>query len=238
MLSMSFDRSGRPQKLPKLQAVLLVLLAVTVLSTAQAEEKPAKKKDEVKWTELFDGKNIKDWERTNFGGEGEVKIEDGSILMIPGSPLTGVHYKGKHKIPTMNYELTLEAMKTGGDDFFCGLTFPVEKSYVSFICGGWAGGVVGISSIDGMDASENETTQFKNFKKNQWYAIRVRVTENRIQTWIDKESIVDVDVEDRKLDVRPEVDLSKPLGICAFETKSKLRKIRIRTLDPKELKKK
>lgn len=235
MLSMSFDRSRQ-----LLQTGLFSLL-VALLSTGHAEEKTAKKdkkKDEPSWTQLFDGKNIKDWERTNFGGEGEVKLEEGSMVMAMGSPLTGVHYKGKNKIPTMNYELTLEAMKADGDDFFCGLTFPVNDSYVSFICGGWAGGVVGISSIDGMDASENETTEFKNFKKNQWYKIRVRVTKNRIQTWIDKESIVDVDVEGRKLDVRPEVDLSKPLGICAFQTKSKLRKIQIRKLDPKELKQK
>lgn len=234
MLSMSFDRSRQ-----LLHTGLVILLAATFLSTAQAEEKTAKKakKTEVKWTPLFDGKNIKDWERTNFGGEGEVKLEEGSMVMAMGSPLTGVHYKGKHKIPRMNYELTLEALKADGDDFFCGLTFPVNDSYVSFICGGWAGGVVGISSIDGMDASENETTEFKNFKKNQWYKIRVRVTENRIQAWIDKDSMVDVDVEDRKLDVRPEVDLSKPLGICAFQTISKLRKIQIRKLDAKELKK-
>jgi hypothetical protein len=234
MLSMSFDRARQ-----LLQTGLVILLAATFLSTAQAEEKTAKKdkKTEVKWTPLFDGKNIKDWERTNFGGEGEVKLEEGNMVMAMGSPLTGVHSKGKHKIPKMNYELTLEALKADGDDFFCGLTFPVNDSYVSFICGGWAGGVVGISSIDGMDASENETTEFKNFKKNQWYKIRVRVTENRIQAWIDKDSMVDVDVEDRKLDVRPEVDLSKPLGICAFQTISKLRKIQIRKLDAKELKK-
>jgi hypothetical protein len=237
MLSMSFDRSGHYLYFQALQIGFLVLLAASLLSPAHAEEKPKDKKSEVKWTQLFDGKNIKDWERTNFGGEGEVKLEEGNMVMAMGSPLTGVHYKGKHKIPRMNYELTLEALKADGDDFFCGLTFPVNDSYVSFICGGWAGGVVGISSIDGMDASENETTEFKNFKKNQWYKIRVRVTENRIQAWIDKDSMVDVDVEDRKLDVRPEVDLSKPLGICAFQTISKLRKIQIRKLDAKELKK-
>ena len=232
MLSMSFNRSRRSL----LNTALVAVLAATFLSNAQAEEKKTKKKAEPKWTELFDGKNIKDWEFTNFGGEGEITVEDGSIVMEMGNPITGVHYKGKHKIPKMNYELTLEGMKASGEDFFCGLTFPVDDSCVSFICGGWAGGVVGISSIDGLDASENETTAFRNFKKNQWYKIRVRVTENRIQTWVDKDSIVDVNVKGRKLDVRPEVDLSKPLGICAFETKSKLRKIRVRSLTPEEIK--
>ena len=38
------------------------------------------------------------------------------------------------------------------------------------------GGVVGLSSIGGFDASENETTQFVEFKNGQWYKIRLRVT--------------------------------------------------------------
>lgn len=229
MLSMSFTH--------RCLLLSIVLALGTVASGDEKQTAKQKKADKpaTKWTYLFDGKSLKDWAKTNFGGEREVTLEDQCIVMVPGNPLTGVHYKGKTKLPTTNYELSLDAMKVSGEDFFCGLTFPVEKSYVSFICGGWAGGVVGISSIDGMDASENETTEFKNFKKGQWYHIRVRVTKDRIRCWIDDEAIVDVDVEDRKLDVRPEVELSKPLGICAFETKAKLKNIRVRPLSEKEI---
>jgi hypothetical protein len=60
----------------------------------------------------------------------------------------------------------------------------------------------------------------------------VKVTPGKLEAWIDKEKVVDVIVKDRKLDVRPEVDLSKPIGICAFETRAKLRNIRIRKLPP------
>jgi hypothetical protein len=223
-------------------AVSATLLAATVLAvlctpadTIRAAEPCEKKKAEPKWTDLFDGKSLKGWEKTEFGGEGEVTVEDGNIVMEFGGPLTGVHYKGKEKLPTMNYELSLDAMKADGEDFFCGLTFPVEKSFCSLIVGGWAGGIVGISSIDGQDASENETTEFRSFKKQKWYHIRVRVTPGRLQAWIDNEQIVDVIVKDRKLEVRPEVDLSKPIGICAFETRAKLRKIRIRKLTADDL---
>ncbi len=243
MMSMSFAsycpthplsiRMQSPSNI-RLSVVLIAAMGILCIlgTTIGAAEPDDKKKTEPKWTELFDGKTLKGWEKTNFGGEGEVTVEDGTIVMEFGGPLTGVHYKGKEKLPTMNYELSLDAMKADGEDFFCGLTFPVEKSFCSLIVGGWAGGIVGISSIDGQDASENETTEFRNFKKKKWYHVRVKVTPGKLEAWIDKEKIVDVIVKDRKLDVRPEVDLSKPIGICAFETRAKLRNIRIRKLPP------
>lgn len=61
-------------------------------------------------------------------------------------------------MPVMNYELSLEAMRVDGSDFFCGLTFPVGSNFCSFIVGGWGGGVVGLSSLNSEDASQNETT--------------------------------------------------------------------------------
>lgn len=44
-------------------------------------------------------------------------------------------------------------------EFFCGLTVPVRTGTecVSLIVGGWGGSLVGISSIDGLDASETST---------------------------------------------------------------------------------
>ena len=52
----------------------------------------------------------------------------------------------------MDYEVTLEGKRVAGDDFFCTTTFPVGESFCSFVVGGWHGTVVGLSSIDGMDA--------------------------------------------------------------------------------------
>ena len=71
-------------------------------------------------------------------------------------------------------------MRVEGSDFFVGLTFPVRDSHASLIVGGWAGSVVGISSIDGRDASENETTEVMKFKNGQWYKFRLRVRADRL----------------------------------------------------------
>ena len=47
------------------------------------------------------------------------------------------------------------------------------NSFCSFVVGGWGGGVVGLSSVDGSDASENETSRSKEFKRGQWYRVQV-----------------------------------------------------------------
>ncbi len=99
----------------------------------------------------------------------------------------------------MNYEVALDAMRVMGSDFFCGLTVPVGTNFCSLIVGGWGGSLVGISSLDGMDASENETTKFVSFESGRWYRIRLRVTEKKIEGWIDKDKLVDVD-DHRKAD--------------------------------------
>ena len=41
------------------------------------------------------------------------------------------------------------------------------------IIGGWGGHLVGISSVDYFDASENMTTSDYPFKSQTWYTIRV-----------------------------------------------------------------
>jgi hypothetical protein len=39
----------------------------------------------------------------------------------------------------------------------------------TLICGGWGGTLVGLSSIDDLDASENPTATIKEFKEKTWY---------------------------------------------------------------------
>jgi hypothetical protein len=103
----------------------------------------------------------------------------------------------------MNYEVALDAMRLMGSDFFCGLTVPVGDTFCSLIVGGWGGSLVGISSLDGMDASENETSKFVNFESGRWYRIRLRVTEKKIEGWLDGEKLVDVLRADHRISVRP-----------------------------------
>lgn len=194
-------------------------------------DKPAASQPDAEgWRVLFDGKTLANWKVTDFGGQGEVTVKNGQIILGMGDgPLTGITWAGP-ALPKMNYEVTLEAMRLEGSDFFCGLTVPHNDSAFSLICGGWGGGLVGISSLDGFDASENETTKFINFESNRWYRIHVRVTEKKIEAWIDDNQVVDCEPGERKVDVRIEVEPSKPFGIAAYRTKAALRDIRVRPL--------
>lgn len=180
---------------------------------------------------LFDGRTLANWKPTNFGGEGEVVAEDGALVMDMGNPLTGVTWTGK-PLPKLNYEVELEGRRMAGSDFFCALTFPVGESHASLVLGGWGGTVIGISSINGYDASENETTDFYKFEKNQWYKIRLQVTDKFIRAWINDKQIADVEHANREMSVRIEVEPSKPFGISTYQTQGAIRNLRLRTLKP------
>jgi hypothetical protein len=180
------------------------------------------------WRSLFDGTSLGKWRPTGFGGEGEVVVEDGAIRIGMGADLSGITWSGE--VPRQGYEISLDAQRADGNDFFCGLTFPVGEDPCSFIVGGWGGGVVGLSSIDGEDAAHNATTSFKEFKTGRWYAIRVRVSPERIVCFIDDAQVVDQPLKDRKLSIRDEVSSSKPLGIATYATTALLKNIRWRPL--------
>jgi hypothetical protein len=180
------------------------------------------------WRPLFDGKALGQWKPTGFGGEGEVVVEDGAIKIGMGADLSGITWGGE--VPRQDYEISLDAQRADGNDFFCGLTFPVGEDPCSFIVGGWGGGVVGLSSIDGDDAAHNATTSFKEFKTGRWYAIRVRVSPERIVCFIDDEQVVDQPLADKKLSIRDEVSPSKPLGIATYVTTALVKNIRWRPL--------
>jgi len=174
---------------------------------------------------LFDGKTLDGWEITDFGTQGPVSVSGGKIILGMGDGCSGITWK--RDFPTVDYEVTLEAMRVDGHDFFCGMTFPVGKNPCTLIVGGWGGMVVGLSSIDGMDASENETMTLKQFDNDRWYRIRLRVTAETIQAWIDNEIVVDFTIGDCFLSIRPEVELSKPFGIASWRTTAAIKNIRI-----------
>jgi len=178
---------------------------------------------------LFDGKTLNGWGITNFGPQGPVYVSGEKIILGMGDGCTGITWK--RDFPSDDYEITLEAMRVDGNDFFCGMTFPVGKNPCTFIVGGWGGTVVGLSSINGLDASENETMTIRQFEKNRWYRIRLRVTKETIKAWIDDEIVVDFSIEDNYLSIRPEVELSKPFGIASWITTAALRNIRLNRIE-------
>ena len=191
-----------------------------------------------KWISHFDGRSLKGWKVTDFAGGGEIevkkKFKGGPALIIPmGEALTGVTYT--NAVPKSNYEVELEAMKVQGGDFWLGLTIPVGETHASLIMGGWGGAVVGISSLDGSDASENDTTDFIRFDDNRWYKVRLRVTPKKIEVWLDKDKLIDQELKNRRVHMRfGEIELSAPFGLATFQTTAAYRKVQVRRLPAKK----
>jgi hypothetical protein len=182
------------------------------------------------WQPLFDGSTLTGWHETKFSGRGEVEVRDGLILAKMGDPFTGINLT--NDFPKMDYEIALDAMRVNGADFFCGLTLPIGNAFCSLIVGGWGGGLVGISSLDGMDASENETTKYVTFQQGHWYRIRLRVTQGRLEGWIDGEKLIDVVTTGKKISLRPgEIEESKPFGLACWQTSAAWREIKFRHED-------
>jgi hypothetical protein len=200
---------------------------------AAAGAAPAKA-DPFAWKDLLDGKTLKGWKPTEFGGEGKVEVKDGMVVMEIGNDMTGITYTGE--LPRDNFELSLEGMRFSGGDFFCTTTFPVAKEPCTLVVGGWGGTVVGLSNVDGFDAANNATMAMKDFKDNQWYRVRIRVSQPKIEAWIDGERVIEQERKDHKFGIRWECEKSQPLGICTWCTKGAVRNVRLRQLTPDEAK--
>jgi len=205
--------------------VASVLVAGLPAGTQSQTTKPA----DAGWQPLFDGRTLTGWLPSKFSAEGAVKVEDGRIVLDTGKSMTGITWAGA-MLPTTNYEIALQAMRVEGSDFFAGVTFPVEDSFCSLILGGWGGSVVGLSSINGQDASENDTSQSIEFQNGRWYSARIRVTPAKIEAWLDDRQIITQELKGNKIDIRLEMELSKPLGVASWKTKAALRDIRLRRL--------
>ena len=180
------------------------------------------------WRSLFDGKDLGGWKQSDYGG-GAAEVADGAIHIPTGIDLNGVTWTGD--FPRDHYELELEARRVEGNDFFCGLTFPVGDDPCSFIVGGWGGAIVGLSSIDGEDAANNETTLVRAFKTGRWYTVKVRVTRERIECFLDGERVVDQPRAGHTISIRDSVAPSVPLGIATYATVGEARNIRWRPVD-------
>lgn len=241
-------------------------LRITRSKIGTVAEKPETAKPKTPWIDLT-GK----WKPCSFGGEGEVKIDDGVITMDYGDPLTGVRWEGPFEdaakapenevrigrtapisraktapavkpvdqatsaLPRDNYEIRWECRREKGFDFLCAFTFPVGPQHASVVMGGWGGGITGISSIDGHDASENDTTMFKAFDNETWYKARLRVDSKKLTFWVDGVELFDQPRQDHKFDIRFEMDPCTPLGIANFQCESQIRKIQLRRLHPSEI---
>jgi Domain of Unknown Function (DUF1080) len=212
--------------------IIVALVCVTCVSAD--DKKPAK--DEAKWTPLFDGKTLTGWKSSYSAGSGKVEVKDGAIVLPKGEKMTGITYD-KKDFPKTDYEVVLEGKRVDGGDFFCTTTFPVGDSFCSLVVGGWGGRVTGLSSINGSDASENETTGNMDFKNGEWYKLRIRVSAKKIEAWIGNEQVVDLEPKGRKMSTRIECEECQPFGVCTWDTTGAVRDIKVRLLTDAEKKK-
>jgi hypothetical protein len=180
------------------------------------------------WVRLFDGVSLKGWKETPFRARGEVRVKNGTIE-LGKARLTGITWTGE--FPKTGYEVRFEAVRLEGNDMFGSITFPVGDSFCTWVNGGWDGTVVGLSNLDGDDASENDTSTARDFVTGRWYAFRLEVREERIRGWIDGVLVVDADIKGRRVELREvETELCAPLGFMAYRTVGGLRNIEYRKL--------
>lgn len=174
---------------------------------------------------LFDGVSMENWEVIDFEGHGNISIADSSIIIGKGELISGIRWT--EDFPKTNYEINLYARRIEGSDFFCGMTFPVKDSFLTLVLGGWNGAVVGLSSINGYDAANNETgTQYR-FGSGWWYSVRLRVTDAKVEAWIEDEKIIDFTIGNSVLSLRSEVESSVPFGFTTYKTTGALRDIKL-----------
>ena len=187
---------------------------------------------EAQWVECVPGE-AGEW--VDIHGEGPAGWDAAAgLLRIPrGEGLAGVRWTGAP--PVAPFEVELEARRTNGHDFFCGLTVPTRstRECVTLIVGGWGGELVGISSLDDRDASENETARTKTFEPNRWYRIRLRFGDEHLAAWIDDQQLIDTDTTHRRLSLRyGPIDACAPFGLATWETGAELRSVRWRPAPP------
>lgn len=204
--------------------MIFIISAGTFLLKAQSNNPPV---DKV----LFDGVSLNNWQVIDYEGHGVVSIADSCIIIGKGEYISGIRWTDD--FPKSNYEVTLYAKRVEGNDFFCGMTFPVKESFVTLVLGGWGGSLCGLSCIDGYDAANNYTSKIFHFGTGYWWPVRLRVTEKKIEAWIDQDKIVDFTIGNSVLSLRMEVESSVPCGITTYKTTGALRDIRLHLIPEK-----
>jgi len=177
---------------------------------------------------LFDGVSLKYWQVIDYEGHGTVSIEDSCIIIGKGEYISGIRWT--EDFPKTNYEVTLNAKRVYGNDFFCGMTFPVKDSFVTLVLGGWGGALCGLSCIDGYDAANNFTGTIFYFGTGAWWPVRLRVTDKKIEAWVQGDKIVDFTIGNSSLSLRLEVESSVPFGITTYKTAGAIRDLKLRLI--------
>ncbi|MBL9133968.1 MAG: hypothetical protein JNG86_22340 [Verrucomicrobiaceae bacterium] len=182
---------------------------------------------------LLDAAHSASWRAAGIADEGKVIIEKNEITLHSGAPITGARFEAwkPPAFPSTRYAIDYEAMRVEGGDFFGTVTFPVGEAHLSFVMGGWGGTLVGLSSIDHRDASENETRGDLAFENGRWYRVRIEVREDDIRAWIDQKPFVNVNIRGRRLELRAGgIEKCAPFGFASYLSTARVRGVTITRL--------
>jgi len=210
----------RPRGLGPARAVSLLALGALVAGCRSTAGE--------RWHELFDGRTLAGFAVTDFGGQGDVVVRAGRLHLGIGSPLTGVTWTGP--LPHGDYELELVASRVLGTDFFAALTFPIGGDCLTLVFGGWGGSVGGLSCLDGADASRNATRRVRAFPNGTEARLRLAVVGERVTVHVDGAPWLDADLAGARRTLRPEVELSRPLGLASYASEGAVSVLRWRPL--------
>ncbi len=187
-----------------------------------------------KW-DLLSSAEIPHWHSAKIPETGKAEARDGEAILESGGPMTGLRYDGWQRggLPVRDYSISYEAMRVEGGDFFAALTFPVRsiETCATLIVGGWGGGLVGISNIDGEDASNNSTRSEQQFENGKWYRLKLEVRDDEIKTWIDDRLVINTSIKARTISLRPgHIEGTAPFGLATYGSTGRVRRLVVEEL--------
>jgi hypothetical protein len=185
--------------------------------------------------DLLAADQLQHWTPTGIPEEGRTTVSLGEALLEPGGPLTGLRYGNWQKagLPVRDYAVSFEATRIEGGDFFAAVTFPVRSldTCATLVIGGWGGGLVGISSIDGQDASENSTRGEHLFENGKAYHFRLEVREDELKAWLDDRLVINTSIKGRTISLRPGyIEKCAPFGLATYSTNGRIRNVSVMEL--------
>jgi len=183
---------------------------------------------------LFDGTSLAGWQvmdKGEFERHGLVHVQDGRLVLEAGDPATGVRWGGD--VPRLDYEITLSAQRLY-EAPFCEVVFPIAQADCQLVVGGWdEGAYAALAEIDDTATENNPTYTRMSFRIEQWYRVRLRVTEARIQAWVDGRQVIDLATAGHTFHMPPAWHCLRPLGLAAAAgRKAVYRDITLRRLGP------
>ena len=210
-------------RLPAASLLCLALLALPAGGCLRWPDEPAS-------ASLSSESSKAHWKPVEFLNTGEVVWKGETLVIGSGEQLTGVVWEGPLPFRD-NYEFSAEARRTAGFDFFCAITFPIGETSATFVPGGWTGGVTGLSTVDGQDASKNATKSFVPFDDNTWYRLKVRVTPGAVEGFVNEKPVFRQERAGHTLGLRHgDIGKTAPLGLSTYSSTGEIRNLRWRKL--------